>query len=252
MKLKFTIFLTLLFALLVTACQNQAGGPAPTLSPVSEPASALAAKIRPPDLRGTITDVSAQDGKTNAVRIEGDPQYDIADIHITTQTRIFITENDIVKNTSAEQLKNGMQVEVLFTGGIRMRYPISVDADEILIIAKTNDSPSPTGETTKTSTPTPSPALVTPTRTHLPVTQTYPDSLTRTTLVMENGISWVECLVPYRDYAMGGYDVSFLQECVKLPDEDNANDKLIQIDWPGTRLVTAHSQFGDKILLCPA
>ena len=45
-----------------------------------------------------------------------------------------------------DQLVVGMTVEVLFAGLIRERYPISVDADEILVILpQKENTPSPDG-----------------------------------------------------------------------------------------------------------
>jgi hypothetical protein len=79
----------------------------------------------------------------------------------------------------------------------------------------------PTATLTPTPLPTPSPLPSIP-----PAIQatSLPVSMIPTTVVMENGLEWTECVVPNRDYAYSKVDLEFLKECVDIPRWDE-NDK---------------------------
>ncbi|MEW5870759.1 MAG: hypothetical protein AB1894_15910 [Chloroflexota bacterium] len=80
-----------------------------------------------------------------------------------------------------------------------------------------------------TSTSTPEPTLApspTSTQTRLPSPQTpaAPVLITPTTIVLENGLTWTECAVPFRSYAMTVTDMGILKRCV-APPEWSADDE---------------------------
>ena len=86
-----------------------------------------------------------------------------------------------------------------------------------------------------TATPLPPTATFTP---NPPPTAspTYPANLTRSVLALDNGLTWTECAVPVRDYAMDQFDVDFLQKCVKWPEGSSDADKKMMpevIEVPG-------------------
>jgi hypothetical protein len=56
-------------------------------------------------------------------------------------------------------------------------------------------------------------------------TAAVPVSITQTTIAMENGLSWIECVVPNRDYSLGREDMKILKECVD-PFEGSEDDGL--------------------------
>ena len=62
-----------------------------------------------------------------------------------------------------------------------------------------------------TTTPNPSPKV-----TYLSPTQTVavPVAITRTTITIENGLVWTECVVPNRVYSMTKGDMRILKKCV--------------------------------------
>ena len=46
-------------------------------------------------------------------------------------------------------------------------------------------------------------------------------------MTMINGLTWIECEVPNRDWAMAWDDVNFLSKCVKRPVLNSENDRII-------------------------
>jgi hypothetical protein len=107
--------------------------------------------------------------------------------------------------------------------------------------AKPAGTPIPTATGLPASTPTPEPAATpTPVPTGLPTpllpTQTLflptmtpspylPISMGRTTVVMDNGLTWTECAVPNREYSHTRADIEFISKCADIPQWD-ANDKI--------------------------
>ena len=133
-KQKMIYFLALFsFGLMSVGCDR-------ILHPLNTPTpvSLLAAHSKQPDIRGKITAVIVTGGKTNAIHIEGvleeDTKYDKASARITEKTRVFKLVGESYTVSSLDQLIVGQTVEVLFTGIIREKYPISAEAEEILII----------------------------------------------------------------------------------------------------------------------
>ena len=89
------------------------------------------------DIRGEITGISkSPDNKIVSILVEGeleeDTSHDKASISIDKSTSIYsATGKDKI---SIEELKEGMKVEVVFTGPVRESYPVQADAKTIRII----------------------------------------------------------------------------------------------------------------------
>lgn len=89
------------------------------------------------DIRGEITAISkSTDNKIVSILVEGeqeeDTSYDKASISIDKNTIIYLdTGKDKI---SVEELKEGIKVEVIFTGPVRESYPVQADAKTIRII----------------------------------------------------------------------------------------------------------------------
>ncbi len=91
------------------------------------------------------------------------------------------------------------------------------------LLASPTQTPVPATTTPIPATNTPAPATATPP----PATETLTASLTQTVARLDNGLTWTECVVPFRDYAMVNSDLELLTQCVKLPDLKNQEDKKI-------------------------
>ena len=143
MKTK-ALFLVWPLLLLLPGCGWQSR-PQSTPSSTPVPASVLAAQIQAPDIRGEIVAVTIIEGHINAIHIEddtfntdntwkNDTKYGKAVAGIHEQTRIYILTGDTYEISTTDQLRVGARVEVLFTGLVLEKYPVSAEAAEILII----------------------------------------------------------------------------------------------------------------------
>ncbi len=88
-------------------------------------------------VRGKITNlVQGQDNQITSILVEGDLEndtaYDKASISITSKTKII--EKGTKKKLSKDDLKESMQVEVIFEGPVRESYPVQADAKEIRVL----------------------------------------------------------------------------------------------------------------------
>lgn len=89
------------------------------------------------DIRGEITGISkSPNNEIVGILVEGeleeDTSHDKASISIDKSTSIYsATGKDKI---SIEELKEGMKVEVVFTGPVRESYPVQADAKTIRII----------------------------------------------------------------------------------------------------------------------
>ena len=79
----------------------------------------------------------------------------------------------------------------------------------------TTDLPTRTSMPEPTNTPGP---LPTDTRTSPTQTPSIPISTIPTTIVMESGLTWIECVVPNRAYSMTKNDMKLLTMCVSRPE----------------------------------
>jgi beta-N-acetylhexosaminidase len=89
------------------------------------------------DIRGEITKLSLNDNSkvVNILvegKIEGDTSYDKASVYVGEKTKIFQAHTN--KKLTINDLKEGSQVEIVFTGPVRESYPVQADAEIIRII----------------------------------------------------------------------------------------------------------------------
>lgn len=88
-------------------------------------------------IRGEITTLSqSQDSKVMSILVEGslesDTLYDKASIAITDKTKII--KKATKEKLSKDDLKKGIQVEVVMEGTVRESYPVQGDAKEVRIL----------------------------------------------------------------------------------------------------------------------
>lgn len=130
---KFLIIAVMVLAVLVSACTSSIPAPNATAVP-----STLALKLKTPSIRGTISDVYSTAGRPHAILVEGklesDTVYDKATVRLSDSTRVYLSQNQNYTLTSSIQLTIGLQIEVVFTGAVLERNPVSAEADEILIL----------------------------------------------------------------------------------------------------------------------
>jgi hypothetical protein len=89
------------------------------------------------------------------------------------------------------------------------------------LLSTPTSQPTLTSNLETTTFPSPSPRE---TNLSSPQTLAVPFSITPTMTVMENGLTWTECIVPNRDYSRMGEDMAILKKCVEPPewsDEDS-------------------------------
>lgn len=131
------LILLLLVALMIGGCKIREY-PLPTPSHTPVPTSVLATQSQQPDIRGEIVAILENEGQINAIHVEGaienDTRYDKATARITDKTKIYISKGERYESISIDQLEVGMIVEVLFTGIVLERYPVSAEAAEILVV----------------------------------------------------------------------------------------------------------------------
>jgi beta-N-acetylhexosaminidase len=90
-----------------------------------------------PDIRGEINKLNLND-KNEVVgifvegKIEEDTSHDKASIDFAKDIKIYYAENNT--KASIKDLKEGMKVEVIFTGPVRESYPVQATAEIIRII----------------------------------------------------------------------------------------------------------------------
>ena len=141
--------LVLLFIAALCGCES-------TPAPTAETVRTLTNHSAKPDIRGKVTGISQTEDRVNAIEVEGvlsaDIRYDRASVRITAHTRIFLLGENGYTPASVSQIEIGQQVEVLFVSIILERYPVSAEADEIIILP-VSDIPAPTPEPTPTSVP---------------------------------------------------------------------------------------------------
>lgn len=96
------------------------------------------------DIRGRVTGIIPSTGEAaeahalqGFIQVEGirqpDTQYDRAAITITDSTHIS-TSGDAGKDGKFSDLKMGDSVEAMFTGPVRMSYPVQATASKVRII----------------------------------------------------------------------------------------------------------------------
>jgi hypothetical protein len=121
------------FVSLVVACTP--------LNPQPDKPSQLALKQVKPSIRGTITEVFQESDVPHGLFVAGikesDTSYDKATVRLSSNTRVYEPQNTGYRLASVSQLTVGLTVEVVFTGTILERYPVSAEADEILILGET-------------------------------------------------------------------------------------------------------------------
>jgi beta-N-acetylhexosaminidase len=89
------------------------------------------------DIRGEITKLSLN-GSSKVVnilvegKIDEDTSYDKASVYVGEKTKIY--QADTNKKLTISDLKEGSQVEIIFTGPVRESYPVQADAEIIRII----------------------------------------------------------------------------------------------------------------------
>ena len=93
-------------------------------------------------VRGEITNLSqGQDNEVIFILVEGnlesDTAYDKASIAITGKTKVIA--KDTKKRLSKDDLREGMQVEVVMEGPVRESYPVQGDAKEVRILDSRKD-----------------------------------------------------------------------------------------------------------------
>jgi hypothetical protein len=92
------------------------------------------------------------------------------------------------------------------------------------------ETPAPIPTATFTAIPLSSPSLLPSTETSIPIIQNspIPVSGTPTTVIMENGFTWTECVLPSQDYAHSAPDIEFVTNCLKmeLPIWDDNDRKM--------------------------
>jgi hypothetical protein len=90
-----------------------------------------------PHVRGTIMDIITHEGNISSIFVEGkreeDTTYEKAYVGITEQTRIFIKRGSHYEVTTASELQEGKNVEVLFIGSVQASDPVQAIATEIVI-----------------------------------------------------------------------------------------------------------------------
>lgn len=88
-------------------------------------------------IRGQITKISTDNsGKITAILVEGkieqDTEVDKASVSIREKTRIH--KKDKNEDIGVSELKEGLQVEIIFEGPVRESYPVQADAKLIRVI----------------------------------------------------------------------------------------------------------------------
>lgn len=88
-------------------------------------------------IRGEITEISLNDsGEITNILVEGkideDTQYDKASVTIDEDTNVYKEEfKNLIKS---DELKEGLKVEVVFSGPVKESYPVQGEVEYIRII----------------------------------------------------------------------------------------------------------------------
>ena len=97
------------------------------------------------DIRGTVTHIRRVEDENRkhvlgSVLIEGvrgaDTQVDKAKVTVTSETRLFIAQDEGRKPASFADLKEGQKVEAHFVGPVLESYPVQATAGEIIILRR--------------------------------------------------------------------------------------------------------------------
>jgi beta-N-acetylhexosaminidase len=89
------------------------------------------------DIRGEITKLSlSNNSKLINILVEGkieeDTSYDKASVYVGEKTKIYNADTN--KELTISDLKEGLTVEIVFTGPVRESYPVQADAKIVKII----------------------------------------------------------------------------------------------------------------------
>jgi len=87
-----------------------------------------------PDIKGEISKITVENGKTSILVVDSSAKepYDQALVTITDETKIY--QGQGTEPVNANELKEGLTVEVVFAGPGLMSYPVRVGADTIRIL----------------------------------------------------------------------------------------------------------------------
>ncbi len=113
------------------------------ITTTKNPESLLATKSRTPDISGVVIDLYTANEHLNGFYIEGVlddyTKYDKASVKVNEETRVFRVIGDTYEMVTTQEIKKEQIVEVIFVPGeILERYPVSAEAQEILIISQEN------------------------------------------------------------------------------------------------------------------
>jgi beta-N-acetylhexosaminidase len=89
------------------------------------------------DIKGEITKLTSNESsKMVNILVEGkievDTSHDKASVYVGEKTKIYRVDTN--KKLTISDLKEGSQVEIIFTGPVRESYPVQADAEIIRII----------------------------------------------------------------------------------------------------------------------
>lgn len=107
----------------------------------------------------------------------------------------------------------------------------------------------PNPEPTTTSSPSPTAAYLPPT-----ITAEVPVSITQTTNRLENGLTWIECVVPNRDYSLLNKDMNILKRCVD-PFAESGDNNISQgehikgdLDFDDVRITVGEDRYEARLV----
>ena len=113
-------------------------GDGATLTPTPEPISELATHAKKPDIRGRIVKMIVREGELPYINIEGpienETRIDKAFAKIELGTLIFQLLPEGYEKASVDDIHEGINVEVLYSGEVLEKFPRTGNAGEILII----------------------------------------------------------------------------------------------------------------------
>ncbi len=100
----------------------------------------MATGAEPPDFRGKIVYVHIVDDRVLMIHVEASPddvsKYISAYVGIKDFTQVYRTQAGKIEQVAPAQLREGMLVDVLFTGTVLESSPIQVTASEVLILSE--------------------------------------------------------------------------------------------------------------------
>ena len=110
----------------------------------------------------------------------------------------------------------------------------------------------PTATSTATllpsATPLPTSSPLPPTETPTPIKTSIPFSGTPTVVAFENGLTWVECVVPNGEYGYDTSNISIATSCIDFPhwsvnDKKISGERIIGVNGTDLRLVIGQDSF---------